>query len=366
MKKILYLLFCLLSISSYGQIGDPAPNFDLEWPPPKPGYKWDFSKKPYKKISSDNNMCIDEFDSKGRPILRTVNWDNFIESTLTKYSDDMIVELTTQRIYIVDKNANKTRPDEIKTTKLNVDNKGKIIDGKTFKLTKDGIYKVIGYQYYDKKNRLIKITDSTETYIANYYYSGKNLIRKEEINSINSSTKTVIDRNYKYNNNNQIVSSELTKSIFKNNVLIEKKSHITVKQEYKNNLLVKKVLYYDSETIERNYTYDNNMNLISFIETKKNNSDGMISSQIKRTKKYENNILLYSDYHDGIGTEDSEFSFSYFFYSDDKSLSKAETTNNHRNFQDTYFYNEYGHLIKIITSYPNNSQKEEKYNIEYY
>ena len=80
MKKILYLLFCLLSILSYGQIGDPAPNFDLEWPPPKPGYKWDFSKKPYKKISSDNNMCIDEFDSKGRPILRTVNWDNFIET----------------------------------------------------------------------------------------------------------------------------------------------------------------------------------------------------------------------------------------------------------------------------------------------
>ncbi len=227
MKQLLYIAFLLFSILSFGQIGDPTPNFDIELAyekPVTPGDKWDFSKKPYKKIISfENSKCIDEFDSIGRHTKRSVFWNDFTTIDITKYKADMIVERTKKRIYNFDKNGNKKRPDEITTTKLNLNDKGQIIDGKTFELTKDSIYKVISYQNYDKKNRLIKATDSTGLNGSNYYYSGKNLIRKEEIHQIDAKTKTVIDRTYKYNKNNQIVFFESIKSIFKNNVLTEKK-----------------------------------------------------------------------------------------------------------------------------------------------
>ncbi len=110
--------------------------------------------------------------------------------------------------------------------------------------------------------------------------------------------------------------------------------------------MVKKVLKDDSETIERNYTYDNNKNLITFIEIKKNNSDGMITSQMKRTKKYENNLLVYSEVQEGLSTQQGKFSFTYYFHSDNESLAKTETTDNKGNLQREYIYNEHNHLIK--------------------
>lgn len=372
MKQILCIPFVFFSVLSFGQIKDPTPNFDIELAyekPVTPGDKWDFSKKPYKKIISfENSKCIDEFDSIGRHTKRSVFWNDFTTIDITKYKGDMAVERTQKQIYNFDENGNKKRPDEITKTKLNLNDKGKIIDGKTFKLTKDSIYKIIGHQYYDNKNRLIKSTDSTgHKYIANFYHSGKNLIRNEEIRQIDAKTKTVIDRTYKYNKDNQIVFFESIKSIFKNNTLTEKKSYRTVEQEFKNNQVVKKVLKDDAETIERNYTYDNNRNLIIFIETKKNNYDGLITSQMKRTKKYENNLLVYSEVQEGLSTQQGKFSFTYYFHSDNESLAKTATTDNKGNLQREYLYNEHNHLIKTITTFSNKpSRNEVIYEIEYY
>lgn len=368
MKQVLYIIFLLFSILSFGQIGDPTPNFDIEWPSAPPGDKWDFSKKPYKKITKiEGNKMVDKFDSIGRHTSRTVFWNHVTESTHKKYNGNMIVEFTRKKVYNTDENGIKKNLDEITINKLNLNDKGKIIDGKIFKLTKDSIYKVISYQYYDKKNRLVKSKDSTESFVDNFYYSGKNLIQKEEIRQIDAKTKTVIERIYKYNKENQIVFFESIKSIFKNNILTEKKSYRTVEQEFKNNLVVKKVLKDNSETIERNYTYDNNKNLITFIETKKNNYDGLITSQMKQTKKYENNILVYSEVQEGLSTQQSKFSFTYYFHSDNESLAKTETTDNKGNLQVEYFYNEHNHLIQTITTIPNNSYRNEVvYEIEYY
>jgi hypothetical protein len=367
---IKFVILFIFSINSFGQIGDPTPNFHSEAfrKPERPGSKWDFSKKPYKKIiNSENSKCIDEFDSIGRHTKRSVFWNHVTEMNITKYKGDLVVERTHKQIYNLDKNGKKINQDYILTYKLNINDKGKIIDGKTFKLTKDSIYKIDGYQYYDKKNRLIKSTDSTgHKYIANFYYSGKNLIRKEEIDQIDAKTKTIAERTYKYNKDNQIVFCELIRSVFRNAILTEKSSG-TVEQEFKNNQLVKKVLKNNSETIERNYTYDNNRNLIIFIETEKNNYDGLITSQMKETKKYENNLLVYSEVQEGLGKQEGNFSFTYYFHSDKESLEKTETTYNKENEQVKYFYNEHNHLIKTITTYSDEpSQYEVVYEIEYY
>ncbi|MRX67593.1 hypothetical protein SAMN06265349_10858 [Flavobacterium resistens] len=367
MKKIIYITFLFFSILSFGQIGDPTPHLDNEYPPPPPGYQWDFSKKPYKKITKfEGNKMVDEFDSIGRPISRSVFWNHVTESTLTKYKGDQIVEFTRKQIYNLDETGKKINDDVIITTTLNLDDKGKIIDGKTVSLSKDGSFKTTGYQYYDNKNRLVTTKDYTGAYVDNFYYSGKNLIRKEELHQINANTKTIVERIYKYNKDNQIVFSESIRSIFKDNILTEKKSSGTVEQEYKNKLVVKKVLKGNSETIERNYTYDNNKNLITFIEIEKN-SEGMVTSQTKRTKKYENNILVYSDLQDGLSTQKDGFSFTYYFHSDNDSLAKAETSDDRGNLKTEYFYNEYNHLIKILTSFSNkSSQSKILYEIEYF
>lgn len=273
MKKNLYILFLFFSIFSFGQIGDPTPDLDFEpsyQDNGKPGDKWDFSKKPYKKIKTITaNVVVDEFDSVGRYTSRSVFWNHFTDSTTKKYKDDMLVEFTRKKIYNRDEKESKTYQDEIETTKLNVTNKGRIIDGEIFTLTNDSIYKVTGHQYYDKKNRLIKIAYSEGLGEINFYYSGENLIRKEQIDIIDSKTKIVRDKTYKYNKDNQIVFHETVKSIFVNNTLTEKKNTYTVHQEFKDKLLVKKILKDESETIERNYTYDNNKNVINFIEIKK-------------------------------------------------------------------------------------------------
>ena len=371
MKQILYISFLFFSILSCGQIKDPTPNFNIELGYEKsvtPGDNWDFSKKPYKKIISfENSKCIDEFDSIGRHTKRSVFWNDFTTIDITKFKGDVVIERTQKRIYNLDQNGNKKRPDEITTTILNLNDKEKTTNGKTLKLTNEGVYKTAGYQYYDSKNRLVKHKDSLETYIDNFYYSGKKLIRKEEIRQIDTKTKTVIDRIYKYNKDNQIVFFESIKSLFKNNILTERKSYRTVEQEFKNKLVTKKVLKDDSETIERNYTYDNNRNLIIFIETKKNNYDGLITSQMKRTKKYENNLLVYSEVQEGLGTNQEKFSFTYYFHSDNDSLVKTETTDNKGNLQCEYLYNEYNHLMKTITTIPNSSYRNEVvYEIEYY
>lgn len=370
MKKIIHISVLFFSVLSFGQIGDPTPNLDIEksyqntenhWD------KWDFSKKPFKKIIT-SNRTIDKFDSIGRHIERNVIWNDFTTGTITKYKDDKIVESTIKKIYNLDESENKIRPDEITTTKLNLNDKGKILDGKTFKLTKDSIYKVIGHQYYDKKNRLIKTTDSTGLSGQNFYYSGENLTRIEAIRQVSAKTKTVTDKAYKYNKDDQIVFYESVRSIFENNTLTEKKVIQTVNLEYRNNLLVKKVLIENSETIERNYTYDNNKNLITLIETKKNNSDGMITSQMKRSRKYENNLLVYSEVQEGLSTQQGKFSFTYYFHSDDESLVRQATTDNKGNLEVEYLYNEYGHLIKTITTFSDtpSSKSEIVYEIEYY
>ncbi|WP_035652300.1 hypothetical protein [Flavobacterium sp. ASV13] len=367
MKKIIYIAFLFFSILSFGQIGDPTPNFDIEWPPAPPGDKWDFSIKPYKKITTfEGNKMVDEFDSIGKPISRSVFWNHVTESTLTKYKGDQIVEFTRKQIYNLDETGKKINDDVIITTTLNLDDKGKIIDGKTVSLSKDGSFKTIGYRYYDNKNRLVTTKDYTGNYVDNFYYSGKNLIRKEELHQISPNTKVTIERIYKYNKDNQLVYSESSRSIFKDNILTEKKSFGIVEQEYKNKLLVKKVLKGNSETVERNYTYDNNKNVITFIEIKKNN-EGMVTSQTKRTKKYENNILVYSDLQEGLSAQKDGFSFTYYFHSDNDSLAKTETSDDRGNLKTEYFYNEYNHLIKTLTSFSNkSSQSKILYEIEYF
>lgn len=373
MKNLLYILFLLFNALSFGQIHDPAETFDIERSyqnTEKPGDKWDFSKKPFKQITKrgGGNPTIDKFDSIGRHIERNVLWNSFTVSTITKYKGDIMVEFTRKTIYDFDENENKIRPDEISTTKLNLDNKGNIIDGASYKLDKDSTFVVNGLRYYDKKNRLIKTTNSTGENVTNFYYARDNLIRKEEIRQIDTKTKNVTDRTYKYNKDDQIVFYEYVRSTFENNTLKEKKIIQTVKQEYKNKLLVKKVLTDNSETIERTYTYDNNKNLITFIETKKNNSDGLITSQMKRTKKYENNLLIYSEVQEGLSTQQGKFSFTYNFYSDDESLVRQASTDNKGNLEVEYLYNEYGHLIKTITTFSDtpNSKSEVIYEIEYY
>ncbi|TAF09448.1 MAG: hypothetical protein EAZ75_07925 [Flavobacteriia bacterium] len=370
MKIIIYVLILFFSVLSFGQIGDPTPNLDIErsyqntentWD------KWDFSKKPYKKIIK-SKRTIDLFDSIGRHIERNVIWNDFTTSVITKYKDDKIVEATTKKIYNLDKSGNKIRPDEITTTKLHLNDKGKILDGKTFKLLKDSIFKVIGYQYYDNKNRLIKTTDSTGLSGQTFYYSGKNLTRIEAILQVSANTKIVTDKTYKYNKDDQIVFYKSVRSTFENNKLREKNVIQTVNLEYKDNLLIKKILIDNSETIERTYTYDKDKNLITFIEIKKNNSDGMITSQMKRTKKYENTLLVYSEVQEGLSKQQGKFSFTYYFHSDDESLVKQAITDNKGNLEVEYLYNEYGHLIKTITTFSDipSSKSEIVYEIEYY
>lgn len=373
MKNLLYISFLLFNVLSFGQIHDPAETFDIERSyqnTEQPGDKWDFSKKPFKQITKRDggNPTIDKFDSIGRHIERNVLWNSFTVSTITKYKGDIMVEFTRKTIYDFDENGNKIRPDEISTTKLNLDNKGNIIDGASYKLDKDGTFVVTGQRYYDKRNRLIKAVASTGLSGSNYYYSGNNLIRKEEFRQIDEKTKTILERNYKYNKDNQIIFYQSFRKYFVNDKLTENKIGKIVHQEFKNKLLVKKTIIEESETIERNYAYDKDKNQITYIEIKKNNSDGMITSQLKITKKYENNLLVYSEVQEGLSPQQGKFSFTYYFHSDDESLVRQATTDNKGNLEVEYLYNEYGHLIKQITTFSNTptSKSEVVYEIEYY
>lgn len=372
MKKLLYQAVLLISTFCSGQINDPTPNFDLEnsfQNTENPGDRWFFSKKPFKQITKrgDGNPTVDKFDSIGRHIERTVYWNDFTISTITKYKGDKIVEFTRKKTYKHTQSGNTKLPDEITSTKLTLDSKGNILKGISYKLEKDSTFTITGYQYYDKKNRLVSTTDVTGAYVNHFYYSGENLVRNEQISQADTKTKVVIERIYKYNKDNQIVFSESTKSIFENNVLKEKKSYKWVELEYKNRLLIKKVLKDNNETIERSYAYDKDKNLITFIEIKKNNSDGMVTSQTKRTKKYENNLLKYSEIQEGLSRQQGNFSFTYYFHSENDSLAKTETTDEKGNLQTEYIYNEYDHLIKTITTYSGKSkQREVVYEIEYY
>ena len=372
MKKLFFFTFLLLSTFCRGQINDPIPNFDLEKSfqnTENPGSKWDFSKKPFKQIITrgDGNPTVDKFDSIGRHIERNVYWTDFTVSAITKYKGNRMVEFTRKKTYKDSQNGTAKLPDEITSTKLTLDAKGNILGGVSYKLEKDSTFKVTGNQYYDKKNRLVATKDVTGAYINNYYYSGENLVRNEQISQVNPKTKVVIERIYKYNKDNQIVFSESTKSVFENNELKEKKSYKWVELTYKNKLLVKKILKDDDETIERSYAYDKDNNLTTFIEIKKNNSDGMVTAQTKRTKKYENNILKYAEVQEGLSTQQGKFSFTYYFHSENDSLAKTETTYEKGNLQTEYIYNEYNHLIKNITTYLGKSkQSEVVYEIEYY
>ena len=201
---------------------------------------------------------------------------------------------------------------------------------------------------------------------SNYYYSGDHLIRKEEIRTIDKKIKVIMDRTYQYNKDNQIVFYKCLRYTYENNIVTEKKISQTITQEFKNKLLSKKVLKDNIETIERNYSYDANKNLITFIEIKKNNADGMITAQMKRTKKYENNILVFSEVQQGLSPQQGKFVFTYYFYSDEQ-LSRQDTTDTKGNLQVHYYYNEYNHLIKTTTTFSNSdSQNDVVYEIEYY
>lgn len=90
-------------------------------------------------------------------------------------------------------------------------------------------------------------------------------------------------------------------------------------------------------------------------------------SQTKRTKKYENNLLKYSEVQEVLSTQQGKFSFTYYFHSENDSLAKTETTDEKGNLQTEYIYNEYDHLIKTITTYSGKSkQREVVYEIDYY
>lgn len=54
-------------------------------------------------------------------------------------------------------------------------------------------------------------------------------------------------------------------------------------------------------------------------------------SQTKRTKKYENNLLKYSEVQEGLSTQQGKFSFTYYFHSENDSLPKTETTDEKEN-----------------------------------
>ena len=110
MKQIICIYFILFNILTFGQINNPSPNFDIENVYEKtetPGDKWDYSKKPYKKITSfEYSKCIDEFDSIGRHTKRSVFWNDFTTINITKYKDDKVVEFTLKRIYNLNETGN--------------------------------------------------------------------------------------------------------------------------------------------------------------------------------------------------------------------------------------------------------------------
>lgn len=122
MKKLLYLAVLLISTFCPGQINDPTPNFDLEklfQNTENPGDRWGFSKKPFRQITKrgDGNPTVDKFDSIGRHIERTVYWNDFTISTITKYQGDRIVEFTRKKTYKRAQNGNTKLLDEITFTK---------------------------------------------------------------------------------------------------------------------------------------------------------------------------------------------------------------------------------------------------------
>jgi|GEM_PF-5143018 len=369
MKNLLYALLAIYPFVSFGQIGNPTPNLDLE-----PAFqtngesfsRWDFSKHPYKTITMDHRV-VDRFDSIGRHIERTVDWKNYTDGTTTKYKGDQIVESTWARIYARDENGQKKGSDEILSTRLTLNEKGRIVEGKTLKLTKDSIYTVSSYQYYDKQNRLTKSANSAGTSVQNFYYSGKKLSRIEET-LITGKTRTVTDKTYKYNKDNQIVLFEWARNTWEDDKVKEHRIIQTVKMEYRKKLLVRKTLVNRDETIERTYAYDNDRNLITFIETTKNNSDGLVTGQVKRTWKYENKLLVYSEIQEGLSRQQGKFSFTYYFHSGDQSLSRAAITDNSGNVEVRYVYNDYGHLIQTITTLSDtpSSLTTTVYDIEYY
>lgn len=368
---IKFIILFVFSINSFGQIGDPSPNLDSEWfrKPVNSSKKWNFSNKPYKKITTieDNKIrTVEEFDSIGRSILFTVEWNDFITVDSRKYKDTMLVELSQKRIYKLDEAGVKKGVDTDQTKKINLNEKGKIIEGYTMILTKEGLYKIVSHSFYDKKNRKVKSTDTLGISSTNYYYSKKNLIRMEDVYQKDANNKSIIERIYKYDKNNQIYFAKSSKNKYVNNKLIEKKTYLTVNQTFKNKLLIKKVFIDDSVTNERSYTYDDNKNLINFLETKKNTHDDLVIYQMKTTHIYENNHIVYSENYDGSSSHQyGQYSFSYYIYSENDSLSKTINTydvKRDKKSEVKYFYNEYNHIIKTNAT----NSDETVYEIEYF
>lgn len=376
MKKNIYLSFLLFNILSFGQIKDPAPNFDAEslYKPKLSSEKWNFSHKAYKKITTikDNKISlVEEFDSLGRSISTSVDFGDFTSSSFKKYKNNDVIEYVTKKTYKLDQTGKKKGIDEMTCKKINFNSKGKIIDCIETKLTKEGLNKIVSRAFYDKKNRLIKSMDTMGINSTNYYYSKNNLIKQEVVYQKDINNKTITERIYKYNKDNQIYFSESSKNKYVNNKLIEKKVYYTVNQTFKNKLLIKKVLKDDSVIDERIYTYDDNKNLISFLETRKNTTDDLVIYQKKTTHKYENNNLIYSERFDGSSSHSNgQYSFTYLIYSDTNLLNKTVNTydvEKDRKAEVEYLYNEFNHLVKTIsTNLGSDKHNETVYEIEYY
>lgn len=371
-STLLFFILFVFSVNSFGQIKDPAPNFDSE-PFRTAQNQWEFSKKPYKKITTikqNRKMISEEFDSIGRSVLHTGYSSDYDQILATTYKNNMMIAVTRKQIYKADEKGIKKDRDEIFTNALNFDKNGEIIDGTSTVLAKDGTYKITGHSFYDKQNRLIKSIDTLGIRSINNYYLKRNLIKQEVIYQKDKNNKSILEKTYKYDKDNQIYFSETSNNTYLNDQLTEKKIVYTVHQTFKNKLIVKKVLISTDFTYDRTYKYDSNKNLIYFLEIKKNTNDGSEIYQIKTSHKFENNRVVHTDHFDGSSDSNGRYSFSDYIYAENGTLSKKRSTydvQKNKQAEVSFFYNQYNHIIKIDNVYfDTNSHTQTTYEIEYY
>lgn len=364
--KTLIILFSF-SISCFAQINDPAPNFDSE-PFRTAQNQWEFSKKPYKKITTikqDRKMSCEEFDSIGRSVLHISYNSEFNQSIATQYKKDIMVSVIRKTTY----NNNQKNKDEVFITSINLDKKGHITEGIYKSLAKDGTYKTTGHSFYDNNNNWIKFTDTLGKRSTQNYYSKNNLIKQEVTYQTDSNNKSVKESIYKYDKNNQIYFSETSANKYVNDNLTEKKIVYTVHQTFKNKLLVKKILISTDFTYDRTYKYDAKKNLINFLEIKKNTNDDSEIYRIKTSHIYENDRIVHTDHYDNSRDVNGRYSFSDYIYAENGTLSKKISTNDvqkDKHSEMRYFYNEYNHIIKTETEHDTGTITKTFYEIEYY
>lgn len=367
----LLLLLFLFPIHSFGQ-DIPEPNLETETYN-KRLEEWNFKLKPYKKITSfkqGNLSQTEEFDTSGRRTEISTNSKDYISSVSTTYKDGMMVEVIHRRRNKSKPNPSTSFKDQTQVFKINFDKDGKIIDGESLQAADDSIFKTMGRLYYDKKNRLIKVIDIDNGHSStNYSYSGDNLIQKEIIYQTDPKNKTTTVYNYKYNSNNQPIFLETSTNKYIEDIIVDKKISSTITVIYKGKLLVQKILKDNSTTVERNYTYDKDKNLIFFIEKKTNNANEPLYEKWRKNK-YENKLLVYSQDFDGSSSHrDGKEGYSYYEYSNGllHKITRTYDVARDRKAETEYSYNEFNHLIKVVSTFldlPNPTITE--YQIEYY